>query len=117
MTKKLLCLTVLVISLISFVSVTDTTTNARIKPAIKTIIIDPGHGGKDPGAAGTFSTEAAVALEVSLKLGKAINKAFPDVKLIYTRTTDVLPGNAPNKDQALRIRANMANEARGDLFL
>lgn len=117
MTKKLLCLAVLFISLISFVSIADLTTNITSKPVIKTIIIDPGHGGRDPGAAGTFSTEAEVALEVSLKLGQAINKEFPEVKIIYTRTTDVLPGNVTNKDQALKIRANMANEARGDLFI
>ena len=87
------------------------------KKSIKTIIIDPGHGGLDPGAKGLFSTEAAVSLDVGLKLGKAIEKEFPDMKIIYTRTTDVLPGNKPNKDAALKYRADLANESGGDLFI
>ena len=59
---------------------------------IKTIVIDPGHGGKDSGTLGTkrFKIyEKHVALAVSLKLGNYISKAFPDVKIIYTRDTDV----------------------------
>jgi N-acetylmuramoyl-L-alanine amidase len=87
------------------------------KKSIKTIIIDPGHGGVDPGAKGTFSTEADVSLEVGLKLGKAIEKEFPDLKIIYTRTTDVLAGNKPNKDIANRYRAEMANASGGDLYI
>jgi N-acetylmuramoyl-L-alanine amidase len=87
------------------------------KKSIKTIVIDPGHGGLDPGAKGIFSTEAAVSLDVSLKLGKAIEKEFPDIKIVYTRTTDVLPGNKPNKDAALKYRADLANESGGDLFI
>ena len=87
------------------------------KKSIKTIIIDPGHGGLDPGAKGSFSTEANVSLAVSMKLGEAIEKEFPGIKIIYTRTTDVLPGNKPNKDLALRYRADMANASGGDLFI
>ena len=116
MTKKILFLTSLFISYITFVSLTYPSVPVQ-KPVLKTIIIDPGHGGKDPGARGLFSNEADVALDISLKLGKAIQEKMPDVKLVYTRTTDVLPGNALNKDLALRIRANMANEAKGDLFI
>ncbi len=84
---------------------------------VKTIVIDPGHGGLDPGAPGTFSTEAEVSLAVSLKLGKAIEKEFPAIKLIFTRTTDELPGNKPNKDAALKYRADLANSSGGDLFI
>lgn len=84
---------------------------------IKTLIIDPGHGGLDPGAMGTRESEANVALQVSLKLGDTLAKAYPDMKIIFTRTTDVLPGNLPNKDAALKYRANLANESGGDLFI
>ncbi len=84
---------------------------------IKTIVIDPGHGGLDPGAPGTFSTEAQVSLAVSLKLGKALEKEFPEIKQVFTRKTDVLPGNKPNKDAALKYRADLANESGGDLFI
>ena len=87
------------------------------KKPIQTIIIDPGHGGIDPGAPGMKSTEAQIALQVSLKLGDTIAKAWPDVKLVFTRTTDVLPGNKPTKDAALKYRADLANESGGDLFI
>ena len=87
------------------------------KKVLGTIIIDPGHGGLDPGAKGLFSTEAEVSLAVSMKLGKAIEEEFPDIKLVYTRTTDVLPGNKPNKDAALHYRADLANSSGGDLFI
>ena len=59
------------------------------KKVLRTIIIDPGHGGLDQGARGAYSTEADVSLTVSLKLGKAIEEEFPDTKVIYTRTTDI----------------------------
>ncbi len=99
-----------------FVWTTDLCAQDRKKP-IQTIIIDPGHGGIDPGAPGMKSTEAQVALQVSLKLGDTIAKAWPDVKLVFTRTTDVLPGNKPTKDAALKYRADLANESGGDLFI
>jgi N-acetylmuramoyl-L-alanine amidase len=87
------------------------------KKALRTIILDAGHGGVDPGAKGSFSTEADVSLAVTLKLGKAIEEEFPDTKIIYTRTTDMLPGNKSNKDIANRYRAEMANESGGDLYI
>jgi N-acetylmuramoyl-L-alanine amidase len=107
----------LVISLAASFFSTSVSCQDVQKKSIKTIIIDPGHGGLDPGAKGTFSSEADVSLDVGLKLGKAIEQEFPDIKIIYTRTTDVLPGNKPNKDAALRYRADLANESGGDLFI
>jgi len=87
------------------------------KKVLRTIIIDPGHGGLDQGADGSFSTEAQISLAVSMKLGKAIEQEFPDTKIVYTRTTDVLPGNKSNKTDALRYRADLANSSGGDLFI
>ena len=87
------------------------------KAAIRTLIIDPGHGGFDGGAKGSFSTEAEVSLAVSLKFGKALQEEFPDLKIIYTRTTDIMAGNKRTKDEGLRYRANLANESGGDLFI
>ena len=84
---------------------------------LRTLIIDPGHGGIDPGARGSHSTEADVSLAVSLKFGKALEKEFPDLKIVFTRTTDVMPGNKRTKDEGLRYRANLANESGGDLFI
>lgn len=87
------------------------------KATIKTLIIDPGHGGIDPGAHGLFSNEADVSLAVSLKFGKALQKEFPELKIIYTRSTDVMPGNKRSIDEGLRYRADLANESNGDLFI
>lgn len=87
------------------------------KKGVQTIIIDPGHGGKDQGAKGLITTEAKICLAVGLKLGKAIEEKYPDIKVLYTRTTDIIPGNKPDKNQGLRYRAEFANQSGGDLFI
>jgi N-acetylmuramoyl-L-alanine amidase len=76
---------------------------------IKTIVIDPGHGGNKPGAVGKKSKEKDVVLDVSLKLSKAIEAAFPDVKVYLTRSTDV--------DVDIYKRTRFANEKKADLFI
>lgn len=76
---------------------------------IKTVVIDPGHGGHDSGCLGSSAKEKHVALAVSLKLGKLIEEKYPDVKVIYTRTTDVFV--------ELHERANIANRNHADLFI
>ncbi len=91
--------------------------NEAQRAQIKTLIIDPGHGGIDPGARGDFSTEAEVSLAVALKFGKTLQEEFPDLKIVYTRTTDVMAGNKRSKDEGLKYRANLANESNGDLFI
>jgi N-acetylmuramoyl-L-alanine amidase len=87
------------------------------KSQIRTVIIDPGHGGFDPGTHGLISKEKNVALSISLRLGKALQEAFPDLKIVYTRTTDIMPGNKPTLPEGIRYRAELANKAHGDLFL
>ncbi|MEP7256968.1 MAG: N-acetylmuramoyl-L-alanine amidase [Flavitalea sp.] len=79
------------------------------KPALRTIIVDAGHGGEIPGARGAYSNEKDICLAVALKLGKKLEKEFPETKILYTRTTDVFP---PNKS-----RADFANANKGDLFI
>lgn len=76
---------------------------------IKTIVIDPGHGGKDPGCNGVTHKEKDIALAVALKLGKLIEDNLKDVKVIYTRKTDVFV--------ELEDRAQIANENNADLFI
>ena len=78
---------------------------------LKTIVIDPGHGGKDPGAIGKNlkTMEKTVVLNVSLLLGNMIKKYFPEIKVIYTRDTDEFIG--------LASRAKIANRAGADFFL
>lgn len=84
---------------------------------VKTIIVDAGHGGPDPGARGTQTTEAALNLAVSLKLAKALREAFPAMKILETRTTSALPGNLSNAVAANRYRAEFANKYAADLFI
>ena len=76
---------------------------------IKIIVIDPGHGGKDPGCHGVTHKEKDIALAVALKLGKYLEEYYKDVKIIYTRTTDVFV--------ELEDRAQIANKAKADLFI
>jgi N-acetylmuramoyl-L-alanine amidase len=116
MTRALLVLTVFSFSII-FLSFAEKNKEQLPKATIRTLIIDPGHGGIDPGARGNYSNEADVALSVSLKFGKAIEKEFPDIKIVYTRTEDVMAGNKRTKEEGLRYRADIANSSGGDLFI
>lgn len=84
---------------------------------VATIIVDAGHGGPDPGARGLQTTEAAINLQVSLKLAQALRQQFPDKKILETRTTSALPGNLTNAVAANRYRAEWANRMAGDLFI
>ncbi|MBN2612738.1 MAG: N-acetylmuramoyl-L-alanine amidase [Bacteroidales bacterium] len=76
---------------------------------LRTVVIDPGHGGKDPGSVGTKTCEKDVVLAIALKLGNYIETKFNDVKVIYTRKTDeFIP---------LYKRAEIANNSKADLFI
>ncbi|MCX2453605.1 N-acetylmuramoyl-L-alanine amidase [Pedobacter sp. PLR] len=76
---------------------------------IKTIVLDAGHGGKDGSTRGAYSTEKDVALKTALRLGAAIEANMKDVKVIYTRSTDVFV--------PLYERISIANNAKADLFI
>lgn len=82
---------------------------AAIKDNKFTVVIDPGHGGKDPGAIGRFSREKNINLAVAKKLGQLIKNNCPDVRVIYTRETDVFV--------PLDKRADIANKADANLFI
>ena len=75
----------------------------------KTIVIDPGHGGKDPGAHGAYSNEKTIALSIAKKLKVAINNEVSGVDVILTRSTD--------KFIELHRRADIANDNKANLFI
>lgn len=76
---------------------------------VRKVVIDAGHGGKDPGTHGRFSNEKDVTLAIALELGRTIKKYLEDVEVIYTRTTDeFIP---------LDQRAEIANKNDADLFI
>lgn len=73
------------------------------------VVIDPGHGGRDPGAIGKRGKEKNINLNVALKLGKLIKNNCKDVSIVYTRDKDTFVG--------LDRRAQIANDAKADLFI
>ena len=75
----------------------------------KTLVIDAGHGGKDPGAHGKYSTEKSVTLAIAKKLRKAIAEEMPSVNVIMTRSDDTFV--------ELSRRSEIANESHGNLFV
>ena len=77
--------------------------------ALNVVVIDPGHGGKDPGAKVNGVREKDIVLDICLKVGNYIKKNYPGVKVIYTRSTDIfIP---------LFKRAQIANKNKADLFI
>ncbi len=82
---------------------------AQVDNKITKVVIDAGHGGKDPGALGSKSKEKNITLSVALKTGKYIEENLKDVKVIYTRKTDEFI--------ELHKRAQIANESGADVFI
>lgn len=76
---------------------------------LSVVVIDPGHGGKDPGTIGGSVQEKDIVLDIALKLGNEIRNEFPDINIVFTRKTDVfIP---------LHKRAEIANQCNADLFI
>lgn len=92
-----------------FLSVTVYSQNGDNEYKLKTVVIDAGHGGKDPGSVGKRTTEKEIALAIALKLGNYIEQNLEGVKVIYTRKTDVFV--------ELHKRAEIANANKADLFI
>ncbi len=82
---------------------------------VKVVVLDPGHGGKFPGAVWGGVKEKDLTLSVALKLGALIEEGMPGVKVVYTRKTDKQLGDELIDD--LQARADIANKSKGDLFL
>jgi len=103
--------TFLVSTFLAFLFSPGTSAGAVVDPpkGIRTVVIDAGHGGRDPGAVGKNGKEKDIALAIALKVGAYIEENIPDVKVIYTRKTDVFV--------ELQQRAQIAIDAEADLFL
>lgn len=97
------------LALFAFVFVMLYSLDLQGQNLVDRIVIDAGHGGKDPGASGKHSREKDIALSVALKTGKLIETNLKDINVIYTRKTDIFP--------TLNARAKIANNSKADLFI
>ena len=87
----------------------------NVAQGVKVIVIDAGHGGSFPGARYGGYSEKNINLQMALKLGAMIEKGMPGVKVVYTRKTD--KNFSSNLRADLQARADIANNAGGDLFI
>src|SRR5690554_5030060 len=99
----------LVLIVLLGVFIAFSTTSLSAQNGKFTLVIDPGHGGKDPGALGSSSKEKDIVLSVALKLGALIESNHPDVDVLYTRNKDLFV--------PLNQRASIANKAHANLFI
>ncbi len=101
--------TIILLIILNFCSITEIYSQETNEYTLKTVVIDAGHGGKDPGTHGIYAKEKDIALAIALKVGTYIEENIPGVKVIYTRTSDVfIP---------LHERAEIANKNKADLFM
>lgn len=111
MTNKVLCLTIISAIALLISSPLHISGQNVSGQGLKTVVIDPGHGGKDPGAPGKSKSTAEknIVLNISKLFGDKIKAEYPDVKVVYTRSTDVFV--------ELKERANIAKRNNADLFI
>lgn len=114
--KSIFRLFIYVIVPLCAAAVISTPTQAQ-RSALKTVIIDAGHGWPDGGAHGAYSHEADIALAVAQKLVQKLQDSLPGIRVLMTRTDRNLPGGLSNPNEANRWRAKFANENHGDLFI
>ena len=111
MTNKVLCLTIISAIALLISSPLHISGQNVSGQGLKTVVIDPGHGGRDPGAPGKSKSTAEknIVLNISKLFGDKIKAEYPDVKVVYTRSTDVFV--------ELKERANIAKRNNADLFI
>lgn len=107
--KQLSILAVIAAFLITSLYLIAEPTPVPAKQRVRKIVIDAGHGGKDPGCHGQYSFEKDIALSVSQRLGRMIKSELKGVQVMYTRESDWYP--------PLKGRHKMANDAKADLFI
>lgn len=111
MTNKVFCLSIISAIALLICSPLHVSGQNVSAQGLKTVVIDPGHGGKDPGAPGKSKSTAEknIVLNISKLFGDKIKAEYPDVKIVYTRSTDVFV--------ELKERANIAKRSNADLFI
>jgi N-acetylmuramoyl-L-alanine amidase len=111
MTSKLNLIASIVAAALALIPTALSGQTSKKDLGLNTVVIDPGHGGKDPGALGQSSSshEKHIVLSISKLFGQKIKDAYPDVKVIYTRSTDKFIG--------LHDRAMVARNNNADLFI
>lgn len=88
------------------------------KKKVRKIVIDAGHGGKDPGCHGAYSFEKDITLAVAKRVGQMVQEQYKDVKVVYTRDKDEFPGGElATIKQSLIYRTEVANREKADLFI
>ena len=107
--KELSILSVIVAFLVASLYLMAKPEPAPAKKRIRRIVIDAGHGGRDPGCHGQYSYEKDIALSVSQRLGRMLKNEINGVQVIFTRESDWYP--------PLKQRHQMANDAKADLFI
>lgn len=96
-------------TIVLFLIFTSQVVSAQGRSRINTIIVDAGHGGKDQGAKGSYSTEAQITLEISMKVAAILERELPGTKILQNRTTDIF--------NSVTDKAAFANQNKGDLFV
>lgn len=105
-----MCRMILKYSLLIFILFITNCSLLIAQNKLDVVVIDPGHGGKDPGTIGvTGAQEKNIVLAIALKLGEMIQKKFPLTKVVYTRNNDDFP--------ALHERTKIANDNKAKLFI
>ena len=117
MIKRLFVVILIFCVLPVFFSFATDPNQLKKRQALKTIIIDAGHGLPNRNAEGKYSYESALTLAMALKLGQRLKEVVPECNIMYTRTDENLPAGFTEVKAANRCRAQFANENRGDLFI
>src|SRR5690554_7231888 len=95
--------------LLLFYVLTPVVAQEKSEARFRTVVLDDGHGGRDPGAIGAENKEKDIVLAVALKVGEYLKRELPELNVVYTRTSDVFV--------PLDERAEIANRAKADLFV